>query len=67
MSKENVITIQKTSKSIKVLYLIACGLIILGFVLGLQGKDNSAIGGLCILGGVVTYLVYRWKKWWNHS
>ena len=67
-SKEEVITIQKTSKRLKLQYGVAKVLIVLGIWMIFMPIDNGRVWGcLMALAGFFHLGVTRLRIWWNHK
>jgi len=78
-----VVTIQKTSKRLKLAQLNAWALLFIGIIVmfiaaqvaGAQGQSPAdaklgplgAIGSFCMLAGFVWIIVNRWQRWWHHG
>ena len=66
----NLTTIQGTSKRLKSQILISVICIIIGIIWligSLQTKDPSPWPGLLIFGGLVGFIVTRFRVWWHHK
>lgn len=82
-SAGRVVTIQKTSKRLKMGQLNAWALLLIGVVLAVIGMQVAnqpgtspanaklgPIGGIgfaCMAAGFVWIIVNRWQRWWHHG
>ena len=63
-------TVQETSKKLKLHTLISILAIIIGVVWWIgtpEGNEPSGIAILLVAGGLVWYLVTRFRIWWHHK
>ena len=69
-TKSNLVTIQKTAKTLKMQSLIAVVMLLVGIVMlsaGSQGGEVSPVAPWLIFVGFIWLIVTRVRKWWHHS
>ena len=70
MEKQEVVTIQKTSKDIKLDLLIGRIAVPLGLLIMFAGNGDSIpafIGGAVVIYGVTKTISSRIRRWWHHD
>lgn len=67
-NSEQILTIQATSKTLKLHLLIAIALIVAGILVAIlsSSQNVSAIGTLTTVAGVIWFGVTKFRIWWNH-
>jgi hypothetical protein len=66
MMENQTITIQKTSKPIKLARAVFGSMLLIGIAASFSGKNGSWPAVLGFVGGI-GYLVARIVSWWRHS
>lgn len=65
-------TTQLTSKSLKLQSLIAVIMFVVGLAMGInsdpaEGNTGAGIASLLMTGGVLWYIITRFRIWWHHK
>jgi len=65
--KEQIVTVQKTSKGIKLASALGGLLFVFGIIGVIGSKEPNAVAALMVFFGAATWVVAKVKKWWSHD
>jgi len=59
-------TIEQTSKTLKLYYILSIALIVIGIFFGFT-EEGGAFGGILFIVGIILYFGTKIGIWWNHK